>query len=40
MKFSKNFYEEHEEIKKLTEEDVVKLRKSLGVKVRMNITLI
>ncbi|CAB3984381.1 ATP-dependent RNA helicase DDX42 [Paramuricea clavata] len=32
-KFSKNFYEEHEEIKKLTEEDVIKLRQSLGVKV-------
>ena len=33
-KFSKNFYEEHEEIQKLKEEDVIKLRHSLGVKVR------
>lgn len=32
-KFSKNFYEEHEEIQKLKEEDVKKLRESLGINV-------
>ncbi|XP_046846143.1 ATP-dependent RNA helicase DDX42-like isoform X2 [Xenia sp. Carnegie-2017] len=32
-KFSKNFYEEHDEIKNLTPEAVIELRKSLGLKV-------
>lgn len=31
--FSKNFYEEHEEIKMLSEQQVEELRKKLGIKV-------
>lgn len=32
-KFSKNFYEEHEDIKNQTEEQADELRKKLGIKV-------
>ena len=31
--FEKNFYEEHEEIKNLSQQEVDELRKTLGIKV-------
>ena len=34
QKFNKNFYEEHEDIAKLTESEVQELRQKLGIRVR------